>query len=762
MENFEELVTKTQEEHEAAKSRICALLDEVNAEQMLVIMVTSLLLRPFTGDDEFGHHPVLVENLAYLLFSKADQLKGRDVTPIDTLECLKRLEDFWNISLHKDTKEHYSLWDEVRIDSENVRGDAYIHQTTERIKQIQGKFDKYFERTVGICPTRAVNILYAIRERIEEVFNEKVRPETRKYGSEQSARWSSLNKEIKAIIDGQIVSISCKSKKEAEMFFCMDKYNQIVCQLIPVDIRFLNLSLQVSELEEKGLKEILAISKKSFSNKIDSLRDIRKYPLYELHDGRILLSCFSNALDMLWEAFDRVAKNDNKFYDKYQNDKSKWVEEKVVECLKRIFPDNTIFHTLDYPNIDKDDNSTTELDIAVLYEPFLIIIEVKAKQFKNESQYGNASHLRSDIKSNIEDAYEQSLRVGRYIDGSKVAVFTERKSGRNGRKLTVTKDKIYKIYPVSVTLRRLSTIATALKRTKKEMDLFQKNSYPFATCLSDLDTITSVGITPEIFLHYIERRLNILKGDEEYYGDELDLFGFYLDTRLHKNNFSPKGKNIAGVFLAGFDESFNKFMYKKHRNIVGEDIEIPEIKLNIPVEITELLNQLKKRDNRDDRIVAFSLLELDDFYLNLIATYIKKLREDNIPDSIFRRASFSSDEIAFSIVASNASLADSLPENISQRFMLEKYRRKVNKSIGIGMVCQNSRLFLESACYAEFSWEHDPDMDYRIENDSPLVPSSGARPPEVNQPCICGSGKKFKKCCKRKIEDSQRTFPSKG
>lgn len=521
--------------------------------------------------------------------------------------------------------------------------------------------------------------------------------------------------------------------------------------MIPVDIKLLNLSPPVSESEEEGLKKILAISKKSFSNKIHNLRDIRKYPLYELHDGRIVLSCFSNTLDMLWEAFDGVAKSDSNFYDsRYQKRKSDWTEDKVVECLKKIFPDSTIFHTLDYPDIDKGGNSTAELDIAILYEPFLIIIEVKAKQFKVKSQYGDASHLRSDIQANIEDAYMQSSRAIQYIIKSEVAVFKERKSGRE---LTVKKDEIYKVYPVSVSLHRLANIATALKRTQ-ELNLFREKSYPFATCLSDLDTITSVGITPEILLHYIKMRLDIIKGDEEYYGDELDLFGFYLETRLHKNNFSPNGKNIAGVFLAGFDESFNKFMYKKQRSIAGDDIDLPGIKLNIPVEINELLNKLKKTDNRDGRLIAFSLLELDNNVLNSIATYIEKLRGDNIPDSIVRIVSFSSDEIAVSIVASNAFSADRLPEKIYQRVILEKYRRKVNKSIGIGMVCENGRLVLKSACYAESLWEHDADMDYLIENDSPKLPG-------VNQPCICGSGKKFKKCCKRKIEDNRRKFPFK-
>lgn len=417
---------------------------------------------------------------------------------------------------------------------------------------------------------------------------------------------------------------------------------------------------------------------------------------------------------MLWEAFDAVAKSDTQFFDKkYQKNKSKWVEDKVVEFLKRIFPDSLVFHTLDYPDIKKGGSSTAELDIAVLYEPFLIILEVKAKQFRTGSQYGNASMLRSDIKANIEDAYKQSLRAINYIDATDVAVFTERKSGR---KLTVRKSDTYKIYPVSVSLHRLATVATQLNRTQ-DLKLFLENNYPFATCLSDLDLITRIKITPEVFLHYLERRLKVLEGPEEHLGDELDLFGAYLDTRLHRNNFGLPDEQIAMISFAGYNSSeFDRLIMYEN----GEDIVKPEIKLNVPNKINELLNELKKKDDREGRAIAFSLLELDNEFLVSIAENIAELKGQDIPDEIFRRITFSSGEVAVSIVASNDRFAGKLPEKTHQRVLLEKYRRKVNKSIGIGIVCKKDRLVLASACYAEFLWQNDSDMNYLIENDSPL------------------------------------------
>jgi uncharacterized protein YchJ len=75
--------------------------------------------------------------------------------------------------------------------------------------------------------------------------------------------------------------------------------------------------------------------------------------------------------------------------------------------------------------------------------------------------------------------------------------------------------------------------------------------------------------------------------------------------------------------------------------------------------------------------------------------------------------------------------------------------------MALGIVCQREEQVLEVAQYAEFEWAKDSDMEQAIEEEAPFVPAPDVKLPGVNQSCICGSGRKFKKCCKRKIEDSR-------
>jgi len=58
----------------------------------------------------------------------------------------------------------------------------------------------------------------------------------------------------------------------------------------------------------------------------------------------------------------------------------------------------------------------------------------------------------------------------------------------------------------------------------------------------------------------------------------------------------------------------------------------------------------------------------------------------------------------------------------------------------------------DCAVWVEGDWHYDENLEKALENEPPFVPALGQKLPGKNQPCICGSGKKFKKCCLAKIE----------
>jgi len=112
---------------------------------------------------------------------------------------------------------------------------------------------------------------------------------------------------------------------------------------------------------------------------------------------------------------------------------------------------------------------------------------------------GDSGRLRTDLKKNIQDAYNQSLRAIKYIEENEESVFIEKKTKR---KLTLKKTSIRKVFPVSVTFHYMANLATQLDELK-EIGLFTEGRYPFSISESDLELISGIGLNPDTFLHYI-------------------------------------------------------------------------------------------------------------------------------------------------------------------------------------------------------------------------------------------------------------------
>jgi len=62
----------------------------------------------------------------------------------------------------------------------------------------------------------------------------------------------------------------------------------------------------------------------------------------------------------------------------------------------------------------------------------------------------------------------------------------------------------------------------------------------------------------------------------------------------------------------------------------------------------------------------------------------------------------------------------------------------------------------ECATWLEGPWELDEQMEKAIEAEPDFVPIPGQRLPGRNEPCICGSGKKYKKCCLQRFREEKK------
>jgi len=750
-----------QEEHEAIAD-LQAIALEVGPERLFTITLVMLSMAPpgRAKESTHGSSSVKTELLAYHLYplfgsppkGRLDpQVVDRAFTLVDTILRSYSLQDEGTID-RKMTLDLQAVLSCLLTDTRIVRGSAYPEQTMLEISEVQGHFEDWFARRTGIGPRRAIEVLRAVLQSEEDRANEwfaklregTVRKQT-EWNAAKRARKGDLTAEQQALLS------RAHTSQEAAVLGYAEALAAVPPDEVPVPRESIRLSPVPTMEEWHGLISLIGCTTETKSAMQHPV-EMQKRPLYVLPLNHVLLSDISNAMDQLWHAFEKAARHEHSFYSgSYQQRRGRWLEERIATLLQRVFPPETIYKNLTYPDPDQGSGGQAQLDIAIHWPPFLVLIEAKAAQFRFASQLGDVGRLRSDLKANVADAFDQARRASRFIQSAPEAVFREVGTGRT---LAIRHDQIQRIYLMTASLHHLASIATQLASVQG-LGLFGDGEYPWALSVADLDLVSEFCPGPDVFLHYAERRLVVQKETVRILGDEIELFGAYLKTRLQANRVweQPGMKRPDWVHLSGFQEPFDAVM--AHRR--GTGAEPPSIRLEVPQVVGEILQEFRRHKNdKDARWIAFCLLSLSDRMLMVVEKMFIDLRAQRLNADSFRRATHSEDDIAISIVATKDQPREALVRNLQQRTLLEKYRRKCTKSIGFGIVLSDTSKPFECAVWAEWPWIPDLDMDQLIASEPPPTPAVGSKIPGRNDPCLCGSKTKFKKCCLPKMETLRR------
>lgn len=742
-------------ESEAALSelinQIRELANSVDASHLFIACAANMLLTTVEQATDILHGPTSaeVELLAYYLYPQFNQPVSRNITPWDTRSCIEYVKQIFNARstsrILRGFEEEQTpvdvLIEQVRAQAETVRGSAYPEQTSVEISEVQGRFEQWFVHEVGIGPKRAQAILWAVGEASEQTIN-KIMPSIQSQAGEFRDYWIELQRKLpNQRNDEQSTLLELIPNEEAALSFgFVHALNTLTPEELPVSRTSL-LGDGPTEQEWEALIELIGLTIKSRQEMTEPV-EVRMRPLYVLPDGRVFLADISNALDALWDQFDTRARKSSSFYERYQRHKARWLEERVAGYLRRIFPSHLVYRNLAYPDPDGDPKSVAQLDLAVKWGPFLVLVEAKAGQFRMESQLGDVGRLRTDLKSNVEDAFEQAQRAARYVASVDRPEFNEIEASR---RLSFSNREIRKTYMLTVSLHHLAGLATQLA-TLQDIGLFQDGQYPLAISIADLEMVTEFCAGPDVFLHYIQKRLEIEHNTLHVHADELDLFGAYLDTRLQAARlWEREDADVNFVMLDGWSDDFHNWMMFKR----GELDAPPSIKLDIPKEIEAVIEELRSRTDYAARWIAFTLLDLSDDCLAFIASSLRDLRNAQLSPGFYRRVVHQEDDTVISIMAALDQPPDALQQRTEMRAVIEKYRRKAFRSIGLGIMVLDKANPFYNATYVEGPWEHAPDIEALIANEPPVKLAPGQKAPPRNSPCICGSGKKFKKCCGR-------------
>ena len=351
----------------------------------------------------------------------------------------------------------------------------------------------------------------------------------------------------------------------------------------------------------------------------------RQRPLFVLKDDRVLMADLTHTLDALWNALALRIGADQGIRDQFQRRRAQWLEDRTCSYLSRIFGPQCVYRSVSYPDPDKPDRkATAELDCAVYWGGALLLVEAKAKQFRLEGQLGDVSRLRHDLKANVEDAFAQGLRARRYLDSVETVDFRETASGRA---LSVRRNLIRRVYLVTVSFHFLGRLVNGLANLSA-LGLFRSQEYPWAVNRANLEIISQFCETPDVFLHYLDRRQELDKFPVASLNHEIDLFAAYLSNRLHPEVFKSVTDPKHQAIFPNYDLKFDEWMEFRR----GDRKSFSPIGLRVPESIRSTLRALASWSERPEaRRAAFTLLQLSSGTLVEVARLFEEMRSPKSP-----------------------------------------------------------------------------------------------------------------------------------
>lgn len=247
-------------------------------------------------------------------------------------------------------------------------------------------------------------------------------------------------------------------------------------------------------------------------------------PIIE-HDGEYIIPHFNALLRAVAETYyyDLIDLpgygSQNEHGGEFGSQWGDYVEEWASECLLTLFSDEEVLVNPEY--IAGGDSYET--DLVILHKDTCIVIECKAKKLTLPTRRGDYQAVQDDVMDGIGDGHDQSSRLIEHIQAGDVTELST-----DNDTVTIDADTIEQYIPVIVLREQYDWIATAEYATIAGIE----NYLPYVASIYDLEVIIECLESPDQFIDYIMKRIQLSRAQKLSSPDELDYLGAYIDNGL--------------------------------------------------------------------------------------------------------------------------------------------------------------------------------------------------------------------------------------
>jgi hypothetical protein len=465
------------------------------------------------------------------------------------------------------------------------------------------------------------------------------------------------------------------------------------------------------------------------------------FPLLKIGTDRYVLFQYVALTEALYDTPFYWMYADKSYKDAAMINRGRFTEEFAAERLEHVFGVGQV-----YRNVTIRESKSTllgEIDVLVLFADRAIVLQAKSKKLTLAARKGNDYQLKSDFRYAVQDAYDQACLCCRHLL-STTLIFTD----ATGNLVRIPKS-IKQIYPVCV----ISEHYPALSFQASQFLQYEVTEVITAPLVCDvflLDTVMEMLQTPLRFLSYLELRARA--GDKLIFSHEILALAFHLKHNLHRNLDQYDLIHLNDDISADLDVA----MAVRREGVEGEATPRGVLTQLQGLSMGRLVEQIERTSEVAAVALGLELLKFDEATARDLSQAM---------DNIAAKAEAEMNDLGFSLAFGETGIGltvhcNKIPnilakESLHEFCSLRKYERHGSRWFGIAIE-PGSGTF-RFGVMLDYPWKADADAEKAVKYLSPPQSSRFFRQLQLaksrkvktgrNELCLCGSGRKYKRCC---------------
>ena len=631
----------------------------------------------------------------------------------------------------------------------NIRGDRYVNHDVAHLTDVLSPHDDIFRDLFGVSVADIIHSYEKLQNSLLRGPFESIRKlkEIQKQAwpqVEQQLKGGESDDDIRTMVKAEIVKLGLQEKIQIslEQAFGLGLFDVGKVTGLPAPL--------LAELSYKPGEE-----KSFFAEGPHRGWPLKVWPNWVrpflMVDGSAYCFDLYSMKDRLYRVLQRLICRVRPEYQETWNARQKAVSEWLpFKIFGRLLPGGSIHQSLYYRFRPEDEAEAKwyESDGVFIYDDVLIAIEVKGGAFTLAPPSSNFESYVSSLNELVARPAKQSSRFLQYL-GSAQEVPLFDKDHKEILRLRATDYKVR--IGCAVTLDAFTELAARAGHLKAiGVDIGREPIWNIS--IDDLRVYADLFDDPLRFLHFVEQRIKAVQASSVDLEDEIDHLGLYLKHNHYVKVASDMSKNGSRpMHWHGYRQDVDRYY---HRIMAEPDRAVLPMQA-LPKRLQEVLNVLNKQNKPSRSWLANRLLDMDaetrtgicDSIEVSIAEQIKTGRvkpmsmhgEMKLTMFCWQPYLFPQDKT----LAQEHSRVVMLVNDESERLLLE-LTLKEGGAISEVSWNQIGLTGLSGSYIAELREKAMAMREARVKKELSRQKIG------VNDPCPCGSGRKFKRCCGRR------------